>query len=238
MGMLDTLLDIQSHDTTTDQVRHRRATLPEREELASLRDEIARLDGQCATLINRRDELTAQERAFAEESASLEVRAKNDEAKLYSGEIASPRELQALQADVEQLRRHQRGVEDRQLGLMEQREGTESELAEIDEKRADVVKRAEALAAALGEAEAICDEEMAAEEKARAALASELADGLLDDYEQARKRAGGIGAARLVGDTCQGCHLSLPATEVVRLRKQTDDVASFCDNCGCILVPS
>ena len=41
----------------------------------------------------------------------------------------------------------------------------------------------------------------------------------------------------LVGNTCQGCHLSVPATEVERIRKGADGPISFCDNCGTILVP-
>ena len=55
---------------------------------------------------------------------------------MYSGEISSPRELQAMQADVEQLRRHQRGVENRELELMEAREPLDATLAELDGQRA------------------------------------------------------------------------------------------------------
>ena len=40
---------------------------------------------------------------------------------MYSGSVSSPRELQAMQADVEQLRRHQRNLENRELELMEAR---------------------------------------------------------------------------------------------------------------------
>lgn len=238
MGALHTLLDIQAHDTAADQVRHRRATIPERDDLAVRRSEIAELDEQVASLGSRRDELAAQERGLSDEAATLGERITNDEAKLYSGEIASPRELQALQADIDQLRRHQRGVEDRQLGVMEEREGVEARLAEVEENRAEVSARADALAEAVREAEAACDEEIAKEEQARDELASAIPDALVAEYRQVRKRAGGVGAARLVGDTCQGCHLSLPATEVARLRKQEDDVPAYCDNCGCILVPS
>lgn len=238
MGALHTLLDIQAHDTATDQVRYRRATIPERDELVACRSEIAELDGQAATLGTRRDELAAQERAFSDEAATLGERVSADEVKLYSGEIASPRELQALQADIDQLRRHMRGVEDRQLGVMEEREGVEARLQQVEEKRAEISERADALAVVVREAETACDEEIAKEEQARDELVATIPDTLVAEYRHVRERAGGVGAARLVGDTCQGCHLSLPATEVSRLRKQNDDVPSYCDNCGCILVPS
>ncbi|MEZ5169254.1 MAG: C4-type zinc ribbon domain-containing protein [Acidimicrobiia bacterium] len=238
MGALHTLLDIQAHDTAADQVRHRRATIPERDDLAARQRELSELDDQAAALGAHRDELTARERALSDEVATLEERITSDEAKLYSGEIASPRELQALQADIDQLRRHQRGVEDRQLGVMEEREGIEARLAEVEEGRAAVSARADGLAEALREAEATCDEEIAQEEQARDELVATVPGSLADEYRRVRARVGGVGAARLVGDTCQGCHLSLPATEVARLRKQDDDVPAYCDNCGCILVPS
>ena len=45
------------------------------------------------------------------------------------------------------------------------------------------------------------------------------------------------GVARLVGSTCQGCHLTIPATEVDRIRRQPAGTLAFCDNCGAILVP-
>ena len=48
---------------------------------------------------------------------------------MYSGSITSPRELQAMQTEVEQLRRHQRALEDRELELMESQEAIDAELA-------------------------------------------------------------------------------------------------------------
>ena len=56
-------------------------------------------------------------------------------------------------------------------------------------------------------------------------------------YEQCREKANGVGAARLVGSTCQGCHLSIPATEVARVKKAPPGTVEHCDNCGTILVP-
>ena len=44
--------------------------------------------------------------------------------------------------------------------------------------------------------------------------------------------------AEYVGSsTCQGCHLTIPATEVARIKKSPEGTISHCDNCGAILVP-
>ena len=47
---------------------------------------------------------------------------------------------------------------------------------------------------------------------------------------------GGVGAARLVGPSCTGCHLTLPAQELDRIRREPPDALVFCDQCGRILV--
>ncbi len=60
---------------------------------------------------------------------------------------------------------------------------------------------------------------------------------MVKEYERCRNQAQGVGVARLVGTTCQGCHLSIPATEVERIKKSAGDPLAYCDNCGAILVP-
>jgi predicted nucleic acid-binding Zn-ribbon protein len=45
-----------------------------------------------------------------------------------------------------------------------------------------------------------------------------------------------MGAARLIGGNCQACHLSLPATEVDRIRHMAPDAIARCEHCGAILV--
>ena len=58
-------------------------------------------------------------------------------------------------------------------------------------------------------------------------------------YDGCRAAARGVGVARLVGNTCQGCRLTIPSTEVARIRKAgPDGDVAHCDNCGAILVPS
>ena len=63
-----------------------------------------------------------------DEAASTAAKVGEVEAAMYSGSITSPRELQAMQSEVEQLRRHQRALEDRELELMESQESIDAEL--------------------------------------------------------------------------------------------------------------
>ncbi|HMG26557.1 MAG TPA: C4-type zinc ribbon domain-containing protein [Acidimicrobiia bacterium] len=234
---LDTLLELQTRDTAIDRLRHRRDTVPERAALESTQAELGALRQQLADATARQEAVTREEQRFDDEARSLEDKAAEVERRMYSGEVTSPRELQALQADVDQLRRHRGGLEDRELEVMERRESLDTEVAELGRRAGELESEAERLGGALAEVEEEIDDEMAAERSARDEISATVDAGLLADYEQCRHRARGMGAARLNGNTCQGCHLSIPSVEAERIRKSRAGTVAHCDNCGCILVP-
>jgi predicted nucleic acid-binding Zn-ribbon protein len=238
VSVLDTLLLVQEHDTALDRLRHRRVALPARSELAARESDVVTRTVTAGELRRARDEVLHEERRLDDEASSLDARAKEVEQKLYSGTVSSPRELQAMQADIDGLKRHRGTIEDRELEIMERREQLDQELAVADTALADAQGEVERLRGAIAEAEAEIDAEVAVEEQARDQLASEVPERLLTDYERRRATNRGAGAARLVGDTCQGCHLSIPSTEVERIRRGPEGSVSYCDNCGCILVPA
>jgi uncharacterized protein len=167
---------------------------------------------------------------------SLEAKAKAEDARLYSGTISSPRELQAMQADIEQLRRHAAEREDEELEVMVRREALDAEVAEVEAAQAAVLGEMAALQAAIETQEREIDAELGVEEAARAALLPSIPEGTLRLYEQVRAKNRGVGAARLVGMNCQACHLALPATEVDRIRHLPADELVQCEHCGAVLV--
>ncbi len=90
--------------------------------------------------------------------------------------------------------------------------------------------------AAIAAAENVIDEELMTEEIAREGLVAGVSSSLLDRYDVLRKKLGGIGAAPLNGHSCGGCHLTLPATEIDRIKREPPDALILCDQCGRILV--
>jgi predicted nucleic acid-binding Zn-ribbon protein len=234
---LESLLMLQEHDAAVDRLVHRRETLPERDMVVAGEAAVRVLAAQIGVLTGQRDEVAHEEKRLDDEASSLRDKASEVEAKMYSGSVSSPRELQAMQADVDQLRRHERNLETRELELMEAREPLDSNLAELDTQHTALVADLNRERASLERAEVAIDQEMAEERKARDAISGELEPKLVADYERRRARARGVGVARLVGMTCQGCHLSIPSTEVDSIRRAPEGTISYCDNCGCILVP-
>jgi uncharacterized protein len=232
----DDLLTLQNHDSAIDRLRHRRASLPERAELESRRAAYDDLERRRQEVTERRDAELREERRLDDEVRNLEAKAKAEDSRMYSGTISSPRELQAMQADIDQLRRQAREREDEELEVLMRREALDAEVAELEEAQATLVAEMNTIVAAIEKQEAEIDAELAVEEEGRAALAPTIGESTLRLYEQVRAGNRGIGAARLVGMNCQACHLALPATEVDRIRHLSPDALARCEHCGAILV--
>jgi hypothetical protein len=230
------LLAVQEHDTRTDQLNHRIETLPLRSDLAQLEDDVRAVDDQLVVAQRRRDELGRSQQRLEDEIASLTERANQAEKQLYSGSVTNPRELQALQDDVASIRRRIGQLEDDELEIMELVEPVDAERAQLTGERERLDAEGVRLRTALGEAESELAAELAAVQAERDSAAAEVPDELWPEYDKLRARFGGVGIARLVGSTCQGCHLALPAVEVDRIRKLPLDDAVHCEECGRLLV--
>jgi uncharacterized protein len=230
------LLAVQEHDTRTDQLNHRIETLPVRSDLAQLEDDVRAVDDQLADAQRRRDELGRSQQRLEDEIASLTERANQAEKQLYSGAVTNPRELQALQDDVASIRRRIGQLEDDELEIMELVEPVDAERTQLTGERERLEAEGARLRAALDEAESELAAQLAAVQAERVAAATEVPDELWPEYDKLRARFGGVGIARLVGSTCQGCHLALPAVEVDRIRKLPLDEPVHCEECGRLLV--
>ena len=155
---------------------------------------------------------------------------------LYSGTISAPRELKALQDELASLRRRQRMLEDDQIELMEVIEPIQADLTEIDDESANLRQESERLGEALSRAEGDIDQELDTVGEQRSESVAGVSAELLEEYDRLRGRGAGVGIARLVGSNCGGCHLSLAAVEIDRIRKAAPDDLVHCEECGRLLV--
>jgi predicted nucleic acid-binding Zn-ribbon protein len=234
---LEALLIVQEHDIARDRLRHRRVALPERAELESVATQLRATEVQAADVRGERDRVLADERKLDDEARSIGAHADDADKRLYSGTLASPRELQALQADIEMLRKQRSQIEDRELEVMETREALDGRLSSLDERAAQLGAEIVRLQASIAASEQEIDAELAEEDAAWNAAAASVPEALMADYQRRRAQNRGAGAARLVGTTCGACHLSIPSTEAEQIRRAAGAAVAYCDNCGAILVP-
>jgi predicted nucleic acid-binding Zn-ribbon protein len=235
MSRWDALLSLQEHDTTTDQLLHRRAHLPSRAELDEVMGELQRLEVTTAEVEARRHELGRGQQRLEDEIAALTDKATQHDKTLYSGTIGNPRELQAMQDEIAALRRRISQLEDQELELMEQIEPLDAELASAATRRTELDERGAGLRAQIAEDEVAIEAELEQVRSERATIAGEVSAELLEEYDTLRPQSGGIAIARLVGGSCGGCHLSLSAVEIDRIKKLPPEAPAHCEECGRLL---
>jgi uncharacterized protein len=230
------LLQLQAHDSAIDRLDHRRGSLPEDARLAELADALSAVDQLTAEREGTLATVQRDQTRLEHEIDMVTTKARNEEARAASGRVTSPKELTAIQEEVAALKRRQGTLEDELLELMEQRETLESELAELGSRRdgftAEQAEVTKARDAALVE----IDRELDAERAARDGVAPGVGEELRRLYDQVRARQGGIGAAALLGNTCQGCRVSISPVELAAIRKLPPEEIKRCENCRRILV--
>jgi predicted nucleic acid-binding Zn-ribbon protein len=230
------LLELQQVDSAIDRLTSRRANLPEEAKVAELRTALAAIEQLTAERDGTLVTTGREQSRFETDVDSLNRKAQAEEARAAAGKVNSPRELTAIQAEVESLRRRVGTLEDRLLELMEIREGLEGELAELARRGEAVGTELQQAIAARDAAVAEIDRELAAERDARTKLAPRVGAPLLDLYDKLRARSGGVGAAALSGDTCQGCRMRLSPVELKAMRQLPPDEVKRCEHCRRILV--
>lgn len=233
---LDHLLDLQANDTTADQLRHRRATLPERAEITRLEQSVAERRRALTEPADQRAGLGREQKRLEDEIATISTKITSVDAQLYGSSLTSPKEAQALQADLESLQRRRSALEDEVLEVMEQIEPLDEILAAEEATLLEIGAEIERVRVTLAEHEVELDAELADVVADRAGLVSRVPADLVAEYERLRPLHGGVAVARLSGATCMGCHISLAAAEVDQLRRQPADAIVHCPDCGCLLV--
>lgn len=232
----DALLDLQAHDTTLDQLRHRHEHLPERAEIVELASAAVAQKVSAAEALEQQQELQRQERRFEDEAGTIEAKATSENDRLYSGTVTGNKELQDIQTEIKSLRRRQGELEDEALELMELLEPVNALVAEHDVKADEIAAASVAATERLAATEQEIADEIATAIAERAELAAGIEEALLATYEKIRVQGRGVAVSRLVGNTCDGCHLGLAAVELDRVRHEAADVLIFHEECGRILV--
>lgn len=230
------LLVVQAHDSAIDRLAHNRANLPEFQVLAAIDDEQAHLDTERAAVAEERHRVEREQKRLEDEAGLITDRIDRENLRLYDGSVTAHKDLQAIQAEIATLGNRRTEIEDHVLEAMEQGEPLDASLAEFDRKLADVDARRAQANASLAESQAAIDAETASESEQRAAAAEQVSAELMAEYETSRRDCAGVGVCRLLDKTCEGCHLTLSAVEIDRLRKEPEDAIVRCGECTRILV--
>jgi predicted nucleic acid-binding Zn-ribbon protein len=230
------LLDLQDLDLQLDQVAHKRAALPEHQALKELAVEKSAVDRELVTVDTDVSDLQREQKKADSDVEQVRQRKARNQQRIDSGQITSPRDLENLQHEIGSLDRRIADLEDSELEVMEKLEAAEA-------VQADLRSRAEAFAGRQAELETSrdttlkeLDEQRTEIVGKRQAIAAELPEALVTQYQRLREHNGGIGAAPLVGKRCMGCRMELAPSDLNRFKAAAPDVVLRCEECGRILV--
>jgi uncharacterized protein len=228
------LLELQELDLSIDRLEHRREELEAGTDIDAVRRETDAAEERIAEVRAALDGVRREETRLEHEISSLDLRIRAEQGRLYDGSVANPRELQSIEAEINNLRGRKTRLEDEELEQMERREELETRLPPLETAVKETRER-------LVEVEGSSERELADVGRAlvqrraeRERLVPEFDEDLLDLYESLRAQKRGVGAAAMRDGVCQGCHEKLSPLALDRM-KRSDGIAR-CENCRRILV--
>lgn len=230
------MLDIQALDSRADVLRHQRQSLPEIAEIATLQATRFELDDQRRDAQIVVDDLTTEQRKVDQDVEAVRTRRTRDQDRMDKGLITNPKDLERMSGELESLQRRIASLEDDELEVMvrlEEAQGTldglVAQLAETDQRLAELVAARDEKSADLSKA---IDDVVAEREPKTSGMPADL----LALYDWLRAAKGGVGAAELRARQCGGCRLGIDNAELSVIRKTAPDVVVRCEECTRILV--
>ena len=233
---LHVLLEVQEKDSQILAANHEIKELPERKEIEATQRKMLELDQALKAKESEVHENNRIQKRLEDEVATVEERIENQKRKLYGGEVIAIKELQALEMDIDSLKERQIVIEDQIIEVMELNEPIQNEIQNLSTQKEENKENEANLFKVLQEAIKKIELRINQIKVEIVHLTNDLPNELISEYESLRSRPGHVGIARLVNRTCNGCNLELPAVEVDRIKKLSEDSIINCEECGCILV--
>jgi len=188
---------------------------------------------QLSAARDRSDHLEKRMRQLEEELESRSAGIADLQKRLFGGEIARQKEASALERTLQGLKEGRGRIEDELLDAMAECEELPARLAALQADAGQVEAAwAEEQARLRSEIDRLRGE-VAAMEVARQRLLQGVSTASQQTYEGLRRTHRGRAVARIERNTCQGCRIALPLSEVQHVR--TNPELSFCGFCGRIL---
>lgn len=227
------LLDLQTLDTTLQQLAHRAKQLPETQALAEIEKQTAALRIRLTAEEGTWEDSQREQARIESDVTVVEAREKRDRDRLQTS--SSQKDIQALEQELAALAGRRSALEDTELEVMERVEQhgavVAATRAELDELAA---KRDEAEASRGVSLEAIEGQRIDVVAN-RATLAGKVPAELLALYERQRERYG-VGASHLRARVSSASGVELTGSDLAAVRSAAPDDVLLCPDSQAVLV--
>lgn len=163
------------------------------------------------------------------------MRIERDEKRLASG-TGTPKELEQLQHELGSLAKRRAELEDVELAIMVRIEEVRKVIVALKENILEIDIEIAKVKSDLEKENSEISTSESANLKSRQELSAQISPELISLYEKIRETQDGVGAARLAGDSCDGCHLKLNAAELEKIKSLPEDEVVRCEECRRVLI--
>ena len=229
------ILELQLIDNEIMQANTKLKSLPEIEQLLHIEKRVTAANDEMAVVKSESDQIALELRRGEVDVETVTDRIKKDEARLSSGN-ATPKELEQLQHEVESLKKRQEALEEIELEIMIRNDAVIARQNTLTTDLTSLQTLKDEISGRLQSATDEINKVIAEKNVARIAVAGKIEKPLLDLYEKIRGNGGGVGAAALVGNKCNGCNLAINVVEMERIKSLAKDELLRCEECRRILV--
>ena len=229
------ILELQLLDNEIMQSNTKLKSLPEIEQLLHIEKRVTAANDELAVVKSEAEQIALELRRGEVDVETVTDRITKDEARLSSGN-ATPKELEQLQHEVESLKKRQEALEEIELEIMIRNDAVIARTNTLTTDLASLQTLKDEISGRLQSATDEINKVIADKNTARNLVAGKIEKALIDLYEKIRGNAGGVGAAALVGNKCNGCNLAINAVEMERIKSLAKDELLRCEECRRILV--
>ena len=229
------LMELQRIDSAIMAANNRLKNLPEHEQIKAIQTRLAAGAAELAVAEAELADVAIDLRRSEVDVEQVSDRMKKDEARLAAG-TGSPKDLETLQHELVTLAKRKAELEDGELEIMMRHDAAKEKVATLKSDEEGLVKLELELNIRIENAQTEIAQEIALRQSERTLVLPKIGSELLELYTKIAAKEGGVGAALLVGNKCDGCHLAINAIEVERIKTLASDEVLRCEECRRILV--
>jgi predicted nucleic acid-binding Zn-ribbon protein len=230
------LLDVQELDSRIDHLNHQLSSIPEAERLRELAGRRTAVSNAVRDLRIQVDDLTAEQKRADADVEQVKTRRARDQGMIDSGQVKDPKALERMLGELESLHRRITSLEDTELEVMERLEEAQSALDERSAELSEMEGQEAELRGAFEQKAGDLRTDLEQVRAERDTMVTGMPEDLLALYEKLRAQKGGVGAAALRRRACEGCRLTLNASDLGIIAKKPTDEVVRCEECNRILV--
>ena len=226
------MLSLSEIDLAASRIKGQLKSIEESPKLDNLRSELLEASEALLNQHAKRDQLAADLKRVEADVELVDGRISQDARKVK--EVASDRELKAVEAELVSLNARKSTLEETELELMEAIDESDVFIKELTQNRAALSLKVEEALSSLHQQTLTLTSNLNEKLAARSQAAAQVEQALLEAYE--RKSQRGLPVGQTLGRDCSACRLAINGTQFEAMMSLPEDSLPTCPNCDAFII--